>query len=98
MLIVLERWPPCWLSLDGDDNDPSRLLEDLLSAVRSSQLIEPGSTLDLLTPPLGTHTERFLALLVNGLADLRSPLVLMLDEIHELTSARAATTIDFLAD
>src|SRR6202011_2352284 len=38
----------------------------------------------------------FLALLSNGRADLRSPLVLVLDEIHELTSARANATIDFL--
>jgi LuxR family transcriptional regulator, maltose regulon positive regulatory protein len=102
--VLLSSWiaarrlpgPGCWLSLDGDDNDACRLLEDLLSALRGSELIEPGSTLDRLKPPVGARTERFLALLVNGLAELRSPLVLVLDEIHELTSPQATAAIDFL--
>ncbi len=88
--------PACWLSLDGDDNDASRLLEDLLNALRNSNLIEPGSALDRLTAPLGARTERFLALLVNGLAELRSSVVLVLDEIHELTSPQSTAAIDFL--
>ncbi len=58
---------------------------------------EPGGgTLDDLVAPAGAGTERFLALLVNGLAELRSPLVLVLDEVHELTNPPAATAIDFL--
>jgi LuxR family maltose regulon positive regulatory protein len=87
---------PCWLSLDGDDNDASRLLDDLLSALHGSGLIEPGSALDGLAAPVGARTERFLALLVNGLAELRSPVVLVLDEVHELTSPQATNAIDFL--
>jgi LuxR family transcriptional regulator, maltose regulon positive regulatory protein len=102
--VLLSSWiaarqlpgPPCWLSLDGDDNDACRLLEDLLSALRGLELIEPGGALDRLKPPVGARTERFLALLVNGLAELSSPLVLVLDEIHELTSPLATAAIDFL--
>src|ERR1700757_135833 len=45
--VLLSSWiaarplpgPACWLSLDGDDNDACRLLEDLLSALCSSKLI-----------------------------------------------------------
>jgi LuxR family maltose regulon positive regulatory protein len=88
--------PACWLSLDGEDNDACRLLDDLLSALRCSGLIEPGSALGRLKPPVGARTERFLALLVNGLAELESPLVLVLDEVHELTSPQATAAIDFL--
>jgi LuxR family transcriptional regulator, maltose regulon positive regulatory protein len=102
--VLLSSWiearrlpgPQCWLSLDGDDNDASRLLDDLLNALRSSGLLAPGSALDRLTPPVGARTERFLALLVNGLAELPSPLVLVLDEIHELTSPQSTAAIDFL--
>ena len=83
-------------SLDRDDNDASRLLEDLLSALCSSKLVEPGSALGRLKAPVGARTERFLALLVNGLAELDSPLVLVLDEVHELTSPQATAAIDFL--
>jgi LuxR family transcriptional regulator, maltose regulon positive regulatory protein len=57
---------------------------------------ESGGALDDLVAPAGAGTERFLALLVNALAELRSPLVLVLDEIHELTSPPAAAAIDFL--
>ncbi len=102
--VLLSAWiaarelpgPPCWLSLDGEDNDVNRLLENLLGALRSSGAIEPGGALDALIAPAGTDTERFLALLVNGLAELRSPVVLVLDEIHELTSPRATAALDFL--
>ncbi|HWX45036.1 MAG TPA: LuxR C-terminal-related transcriptional regulator [Solirubrobacteraceae bacterium] len=88
--------PACWLALDGDHNDASRLLEDLLGALRRSGLIERGSPLGRLTPPLGARTERFLALLLNGLAELPSPVVLVLDDVHELTSPQATAAIDFL--
>jgi LuxR family transcriptional regulator, maltose regulon positive regulatory protein len=102
--VLLSSWigarrlpgPPCWLSLDSDDNDACRLLDDLLSALRGSELIESDSALHRLVPPVGARTERFLALLVNGLAELRAPVVLVLDEIHELTSPQATAAIDFL--
>jgi ATP/maltotriose-dependent transcriptional regulator MalT len=102
--VLLSAWiaaralpgPACWLSLDGEDNDVNRLLANLLSALRTTEALEPGGTLDDLVAPAGAGTERFLALLVNALAELRSPLVLVLDEIHELTSAPAAAAIDFL--
>jgi LuxR family maltose regulon positive regulatory protein len=88
--------PPCWLSLDADDNDASRLLADLLSALRGSGAIRRGSALDRLAPPAGARTDYFMPMLVNGLAELRSPVVLLLDDIHELTSSQATATIDFL--
>ncbi len=88
--------PPCWLSLDADDNDASRLIADLLSALRGSGVTAPGDALERLTPPLGARTERFMPLLVNALAELRTPVVVVLDEIHELTSPQATATIDFL--
>jgi LuxR family transcriptional regulator, maltose regulon positive regulatory protein len=88
--------PVCWLSLDADDNDASRLVADLLSALRGCGVVTSGGTLDRLSPPAGARTERFLALLVNGLAELPAPVVLVLDEIHELTSPQATAVIDFL--
>ncbi|HXB65232.1 MAG TPA: LuxR C-terminal-related transcriptional regulator [Solirubrobacteraceae bacterium] len=98
--VLLSSWiaarqlpgPPCWLSLDADDNDPVRLLDDLLSALR-----RPASgPLEALVAPTGASTERFLALLVNALTELHAPLVLVLDEVHELTSPRATAALDYL--
>jgi LuxR family transcriptional regulator, maltose regulon positive regulatory protein len=88
--------PACWLSLDTDHNDASRLIADLLSALRSSGAIRRGSVLDRLTPPTGARTDHFMPVLVNGLVQLRSPVVLLLDDAHELTSPQATATIDFL--
>jgi LuxR family maltose regulon positive regulatory protein len=100
--VLLSSWiegdrlpgPACWLSLDGEHNDASRLLDDLLGALRSPAA--RGGALERLKPPVGARTERFLALLVNGLAELDGPLVLVLDEIHELTSPQATAAVDFL--
>ncbi len=87
---------PCWLSLDADDNDASRLIADLLSALRGTGAAITGDALQQLTAPTGACTERFLPHLVNALAELRAPVVMVLDEIHELTSPQATGTIDFL--
>jgi LuxR family maltose regulon positive regulatory protein len=88
--------PVAWLSLDEDDNDASRLAADMLSALRGGGAIRRGSALDRLSPPLGARTEAFLAAFVNGLAKLRGPFVLVLDDVHELTSPQAAAMLDFL--
>lgn len=102
--VLLSSWirartlpgPVCWLSLDKDDNNAGRLLEDLLNTLCGSGLLQADGALRGLSPPAGARTERFMALLVNGLAQLRSPVVLVLDEIHELTSPQATAAIDFL--
>jgi LuxR family maltose regulon positive regulatory protein len=87
---------PCWLSLDADDNDASRLIADLLCALNDAGVTAPGDTLAGLTAPPGARTERFLPHLVNALGELATPVVMVLDEIHELTSPQATATIDFL--
>lgn len=87
---------PCWLTLDADDNDASRLLADLLSTLRESGTCAPGGALEGLAAPSGARTERFLPLLVNALAELSKPAVLVLDEVHELTSPQSTATIEFL--
>jgi LuxR family maltose regulon positive regulatory protein len=102
--VLLSSWiatrrlpgPPCWLTLDSDDNDPVRLLDDLLCALRGSGAIASESALGELTVPANTASERPLTLLVNGLAELSAPLLLVLDEIHELSSPAATNAIDFL--
>jgi LuxR family maltose regulon positive regulatory protein len=85
-----------WLSLDDDDNDASRLAADLLSALRAAGAIRRGGALDRLRPPRGARADAFLALLVNGLAKLRTPLTIVIDDVHELTSPQASGMVDFL--
>jgi LuxR family maltose regulon positive regulatory protein len=102
--ILLASWlrtrrppgPVAWLSLEEDDNDASRLGADLLSALRTAGAIRRGSTLDRLAPPHGARADVFLATLVNGLAKLRSPFLIVLDDVHELASPQAIRMLDFL--
>jgi LuxR family transcriptional regulator, maltose regulon positive regulatory protein len=102
--ILLASWlqtrrvpgPPAWLSLDEDDNDASRLAADLLSALRTAGVIRRGSVLDRLAPPHGARADVFMAMLVNGLAKLRSPFLIALDDVHELISPQAIGMLDFL--
>ena len=61
--VLLSAWiaarrlpgPACWLSLDGEDNDANRLLENLLSALRGAGALEPGNALDDLVAPRGSR-------------------------------------------
>lgn len=102
--ILLSSWlqtrrrpgPVAWLSLDRDDDDASRLAADLLSALRSAGAIRRGGSLERLRPPRGARADAFLALLVNGLARLRMPLTIVLDDVHELASPQATGMVDFL--
>lgn len=88
--------PHCWLSLDHDDDDASRLIADLLSALKGSGGLAPDGPLATLQPPRGANTESLLPLLVNGLAELPGPVVMVLDDVHELSSPQAHATLDFL--
>jgi len=74
-----------WLSLDEHDNEPARFLAYLVAALQrvSGELGERlHGLLDLpRLPPL----ESLLALLLDDLTAFPSPLVLVLDDLHELT-------------
>lgn len=88
--------PVCWLSLDADDNDPLRLAADILSALRRCPAFKRASERERLMPPAGGRIDYFLPTLVNALGGLRAPLVLVLDDVHELSSPRASAVIEFL--
>lgn len=85
----------CWLTLDADDNDASRLAADLLAALASAEL-EPGDALSSLIPPMGARVDDFLPRFVNGLDALRAPTLLVLDDVHELSSPQAVAMLDLL--
>lgn len=85
----------CWLTLDADDNDASRFAADLLAALAGAEL-DPADTLSSLIPPMGARVDEFLPGFVNGLAALREPTLLVLDDVHELTSPQAVAMLDFL--
>jgi LuxR family transcriptional regulator, maltose regulon positive regulatory protein len=86
----------CWTTLDEDDDDVSCLMTDLLNALRRSGVAREGGLLDRLSAPRPARMNRFLPLLINALAELPSPVLLVLDDIHHVSSAQATAAIDYL--
>ena len=88
--------PVTWLSLDPDDNDPSRFWAYVLAGLRTSGAVPPDSSLATLAPPRPGILDGFLPLLVNGFGELRGPVVVVLDDVHELTDKATLTGVEFL--
>jgi LuxR family maltose regulon positive regulatory protein len=72
-----------WVSLDADDNDDRRFWSALLDAVSTTSRLP-----DLPVPASPSTDPTFLADVVNALDDLPAPVLLVLDDVHELTDAR----------
>jgi hypothetical protein len=75
-------YPVAWLSLDSYDNDPVVFWSGLLAATRGAGVAPDGGLGGLaLRHPFGpTQMQRTL----SGLAELSQPLVLVLDDLHEV--------------
>jgi LuxR family transcriptional regulator, maltose regulon positive regulatory protein len=87
--------PVAWFSLDPCDNDPVRFWTYVLAALHRSGALPADSGLQTLMPsPQGD--DALLPLLLHGLDELASPVVLVLDDVHELTEPRVLDGIEFL--
>ena len=101
--LLLTSWisagsPPgevAWLSLDGGDNDPVRFWAYVLAALGRSGAVPADSGL-LAVQPSPADDDALLASLLHGLEELASPVVLVLDDVHELTEPRVLSGLDFL--
>ena len=87
--------PVAWLSLDHGDNDPVRFWTYVLAALCRSGAVPAGSGLQALLPSPQSD-DALLPSLLHGLDELASPVVLVLDDVHELTEPRVLRGIGFL--
>jgi LuxR family maltose regulon positive regulatory protein len=87
--------PVAWVSLDTGDNDPARFWAHTLAALEQSGAVPDDGTLRRLargSVPAGT----FLPMLVDGLGELRGTVVLILDDVQELTGAAVLGELELL--
>lgn len=89
-----------WLSLDEGDNDPARFLTYCIAAL---QTIEPGlgqTALALLqaSPAQPPPVEALLTPLINDIADLPEPVILILDDYHVIEAQVIDEALTFLID
>jgi LuxR family maltose regulon positive regulatory protein len=87
-----------WLSLDEGDNDPARFLTYCIAAL---QTIEPGlgqTALALLqaSPAQPPPVEAILTPLINDIADLPEPVILILDDYHVIEAQVIDEVLTFL--
>jgi LuxR family transcriptional regulator, maltose regulon positive regulatory protein len=87
--------PLAWLSLDAGDNEAARLWAYVLGALCQSGAVPSNSALRTLTPQPGS-SQGFLSELVSGLAELPAPVVLVLDDLHDVTDASVLAGLEFL--
>ena len=87
--------PVAWLSLDVGDNEAARLWAYTVAALCQSGAVPRDSALRGLAPLPGSE-ERFLALLIGGLAQLPTPVVLVLDDLQDITDATLLEGLEFL--
>lgn len=91
----------CWLSLDQDDDDLSRFLTYVVTALQRAKAIDAASQEQLLTmllapqlPPVNT----VLTALINALAGLSTQLILVLDDYHSINAQAIDSALTFLLD
>jgi LuxR family transcriptional regulator, maltose regulon positive regulatory protein len=87
--------PVAWLSLDAGDNEAARFWAYILAALCQSGAVPGDSALRALAPPAEPDHD-FLSQLVSELAALPSPVVLVLDDLHDITDATVFEGLEFL--
>ncbi len=90
--------PTAWLSLDEADGDPPRFLTYLIAALRTVAPEIGEGLLDALQSPQALPTESILTPLVNEVATLPHPLILVLDDYHAIDSEPIDRALTFLLD
>jgi LuxR family maltose regulon positive regulatory protein len=101
---LLSQWlagcerPAAWLSLDERDRDPARFLTYLVAAVQTIAPHVGAGLLGVLQSPQPPPPEALLTRLLNDLAALSDPLVLVVDDYHLLNAPTVDQALTFLLD
>src|SRR5215213_392514 len=87
-----------WLSLDDGENDPTRFLAYLVAAL---QMIAPtigAGVLAVLQSPQPPPTESILTALLNDIATVSDPFILVLDDYHVIDAKPVDAALTFLLE
>jgi LuxR family maltose regulon positive regulatory protein len=87
-----------WLSLDEADNEPFRFAAHLVAALQVVAPAPDGAAQALLGSPQLPPAEVVITALINDLAGLPVPIVLVLDDYHTIRAEWVHTALRFLLD
>ncbi len=85
-----------WLTLESGDDDPGRLWDIVLTALELTGAVPADSALAGLAAPVRESRDAFMPLLVNAIAELPEPVILVLDDAHVLRSRECLAQLSFL--
>lgn len=92
-----EERPFAWLSLDAADNDPVRLFEGVVAALRTVDPDLGAAAMGYLAGPTSL-TGVVLPSLINDLVATPRPLVLAFDDYHVIRNPRIHDALDYLLE
>jgi LuxR family transcriptional regulator, maltose regulon positive regulatory protein len=87
-----------WVSLDPRDDEPLRFWRYVTAALASVSASLAGTAQRRLQSPAVSISDEILPVLVNDLTDVSSPLVLVLDDFHVITSQEIVEQLGYLLD
>ncbi len=90
--------PFAWVTLDTEDNDPGRWLRYLIAALQTLAPTIGTTTLALLASPQPPPLESLMTMLINDLAALTQPSLLVLDDYQVITTPAIHQALELLID
>jgi LuxR family maltose regulon positive regulatory protein len=87
-----------WLSLDEGDNDPTRFLAYLVAALQAIAAHIGAGVLVALQAPQPPPTEAILTTLLNEIAAIPNPFILVLDDYHVIEAQPVDQALAFLLE
>jgi len=90
--------PAAWLSLDKEENDPTRFLTYLVAALRTIAATLGEGVLDLLQSSQPPPPEAILTALLNEITTLPEPFVLVLDDYHMIDAKSVDSALTSLVE
>lgn len=91
-------WPVAWLSLDENDNTPTRFLTYFIAALQYIDAQLGQTAQSQLQSPHPPPSELLLTILINDLFAFKQQLVLVLDDYHLITASPIHQSLTFLLD
>ncbi len=101
---LLSQWiankvrPVGWLTLDAGDNDLARFLVYFLAALMNTNHNTGISIDELLNSPQPLNTEAILTGIINEIADVAEPFLVVLDDYHLITEPEVHEAIIFIIE
>jgi LuxR family maltose regulon positive regulatory protein len=92
------RLSAAWLSLDTDDNDPTRFLVYVIAALQKVDEYVGEDLLGVLKSPQPPPIDMLLTALINQVNDISKEMILVFDDYHLINAQAVHEALSFLLD